>query len=207
MQGVVMTAAETRYVSDEVWNQLPQRRLPRGRTITALAAALLLLAALGLGQLAGLFGPRLSIQATQWGGRQGSQRFTEGLIFTNTGQFTTTLSTVTLTAPWLVLKKVTIDPLNTTGKRGPGNTITLKPRQTVSYLLDISVPNCAAISKAGSSVAVTGTGPLWTRTVEIRPLGTSDPNAPDSYTYTGPTDPYLIAWPLASVTLACHTAQ
>jgi hypothetical protein len=119
----------------------------------------------------------------------------------NEGWFPTTLSTVAVTAPWLHLTSVTIDSLNTHGERGPGNVITLKPGDTVSYTLEFTVPNCTEIDKSGASVAVTAQGPLWTRTVNVRPPGTSDAGALSNQGWT--VNPPELSWPVEAADLAC----
>jgi hypothetical protein len=196
-------SGQTTYVSNEVWQQLPQRRLPRGRTITALIALLALAAAIGVGQLVGLFQPRLGVQSSGWSADQASHKITELVSLRNNGMFTTTVSTVTVGAPWLHLTGVTIESLNTHGERGAGTVITLKPGDTVSYTLAITIPDCTAIDKAGSTASVTAHGPLWTRTVDIRPPGTTNTDGPGLQTWTGPTNPNEMPWPLEAATLAC----
>jgi hypothetical protein len=193
----------TTYVSDEVWQQLPRRRLPRGWVVGTLIGLLALFALLGVLQFAGLFTPHFSSMANGSSAKQGSQQFTEYLLITNSGAFTTTVTGVRPTASWLHVTKVTIDPTNTSGQRQGGIAVTLPPNKSVTYQVEMSVPDCGAIGKAGSAVAITADGPLWTRTVTFQPQGTDYLTAPPEYKWTGPTNPYLIPWPVEYATLAC----
>jgi hypothetical protein len=200
-------AAQTTYVSNEVWRQLPQRRLPRGRAVGTLIGLLVAGVLLGLCQFAGLFTPHFSSMANGSSARQGSHRLTEDLLITNSGWLTTTVTGVRPTASWLHVTKVSIDPLNTSGQRHAGNIVTLGPSQSVTYKVEMSIPDCGAIAKTGSAVAISADGPLWKRTVEFQPEGTNYLSAPPEYKWTGPTNPYLIPWPVEYATLACTVAD
>jgi len=195
------------YVSDEVWQQLPKRRLPRGRVVATLLVFVALGVLLGVLQTSGLFTPHFSAMSSGSTTEQGSHHFTEDLLITNSGYLNTTVRGVSLTAPWLHVTEVSVDPLNTTGQRLAGNNVTLGPSQSVTYRVEVSVPDCAAIANSGSAVAIAADGPLRTSTVTFQPQGTDNPNAPAVQTWTGPTNPYLIPWPVAEATLACKPAN
>ena len=193
-------------VPDEIWRDIPTRRLPRGRVfvLVALVAGLAALTVVGLAT--GVLAPRLTTNIAGWGYKEESKAFNSQFTLTNDGKFAVTLDRPTLSAQWLKLSATHVgshgqDPLSAP----PGTTglpVTLEPGETVQFQLDIAVTDCKAINPSGSDVGFEAKGPFLSRTVNVQPPGDQYPGAPPSYSYSG-EDPWMAHWPVVQAAAAC----
>lgn len=195
-----------RAVPDEVWSEIPTRRLPRRRALIVVFALLGLTAAGAAAQITGLVTPSLTTKYVGYDVKEGSKKFGTNFEVTNHGRHAVTLDNPALSAPWLTLVNVAVAPEGqdpTSPHQGPTDLpVTLEPGQTIQIRLGLSVTNCRAITRSGSDVTMDATGPVLAQTVSVRPPGEPDPNAPDSYSYSG-TDPWLVPWPVTPAAMAC----
>jgi hypothetical protein len=206
LEGTTLVTLTTQAVPDEIWSVIPPRRLPRRRFFAVLAVLLALGAAAVAVHLSGLLSPSLTTQDVGFDVKEGSKKFGTNFEVTNNGRYAVTLDRPALSAPWLTLGDVAVgpagqDPLSP----HPSATtlpVTLEPDQTVQIRLALTVTDCHDVSRSGSDVTLDATGPLTTRTISVRPPGAPDPNAPDSYSFSG-ADPWLVPWPVTPASTAC----
>ncbi|MGN6687721.1 MAG: hypothetical protein ACTHK1_09310 [Actinomycetales bacterium] len=182
-------------VRDEVWAQLPQRRLPRSRVVGGLAGLLALgLAVLALVQL-GVVVPRISVQSNGWDAPAGSSRVTAYLTITNDGVRPVRLRDVHVPASWVRVKSIAATPAGDwKAAIAPGHQLQLNVAMTVT--------NCQAIPRDGASLRLDVSGPVLDSTLSLQPNGDQDPKAPGSYSYSG-EDPWELGWLTLPAQRAC----
>ncbi|MGN6088320.1 MAG: hypothetical protein ACTHNT_03405 [Actinomycetales bacterium] len=172
-------------VRDEVWAQLPQRRLPRIRVVGALAALLALgLAVLALVQF-GVVVPRISVDANGYSTGPGHTVEAE-FTLTNDGARPVRLTKVLVPAPWLTVTRVSARPAG----RYPGE---IPSRGYALVTVELTITDCAAVPRAGAPLVLSVSGPVVDSTLTMHPHGDTDPKAPGSYSYTG-KDPWELGW-------------
>ena len=193
-----------RHVPDEVWAALPGRSLPRAR-LSALLLALVALVVGGfaLGQV-GYLTPRISTELNGGGWDQQSHRFWTVSTITNEGEVATTIRSAAVDGNWLRLDGITSPDREMSGIAAPNALpITLEPHQSASLRFSFVVTDCARVHRVGQTMRVSATSPLRTAAVNVTPTGTRDPEAPESYSFEGEVDPWIVPWPGAYAAGAC----
>lgn len=196
-------------VPDEVWQDMPPRRLPRWRVLGAVLAAAVLAFGVAAGSQAGVL--TANVSASSYGGSwtEGSDRFTTVTTLTNEGSAPTTITSIAVSGTWVRLDRVT--NADARGADLPESAvpsvlpIELGPHEGMSIELWFTVTDCAAIDRAGLTLTAEAAGPLRTTSVDITPAGQSDPAAPSSYSWSGGTDPWIVPWPATYASGACST--
>lgn len=190
-------------VSDEVWAQLPERRLPRRRVLAAVLAVLLVLVATVAADRAGLLRPRLTVSS---GGSEvsiGERTPIEYVTLHNAGSTDLTVERVAVSAPWLTVRKTSnlLGGQNEGG--GPPLPLPLPAGQDLTLVVELQVTDCGHLQRTDVGLRATVRGPLRTSTVRLDLPGTRDPGAPGAYTYSGSADPWEVPWPLEDAAVAC----
>lgn len=208
-------------VSDEIWDQIPTRRLPRGRVFGSLAGILALVTVALVLQHIGLASPSLSTRGSggTWG--EGKRTFSTYVDVTNDGRFPVNLDRLALSAPWLKLGKVSVEPPNDVidgaAHKGQPLPVTLQPGQSVSVVFAATVTDCTAIRRSGSDVTFDATSPMSTRTIRVDmrawadreyPLGDRNRNESSGSTYAvqGPSVPWPVAWASSGCSMPVPTS-
>ncbi|HEU4675505.1 MAG TPA: hypothetical protein VFS29_05945 [Motilibacteraceae bacterium] len=190
-------------VSDEVWAQLPQQRLPRRRVLGVVGAVLLLLLATAAADQAGLLRPRLTADATGSAVGRGERVFTEQVTLHNDGSTDLTVEELGVAVPWLRVVKASSLLGNLSEGGGHPLPLALPAGQDLALVLELRVRDCRALQRTDVGLEATVRGPLRTSRVHLALRGTQDPAAPGSYTYSGSTDPWEVPWPLEDAANAC----
>ncbi|MGN6244167.1 MAG: hypothetical protein ACTHQ3_10925 [Motilibacteraceae bacterium] len=192
----------TTAVSDEVWAQLPQQRLPLRQVLGVVGAVLLVLVAAVVVDRLGLVRPQLSVIGTAADASPGTGRLTEHVTVHNAGVADVTLERVGTGVAWLAVDRVVREP-----QLGASSDVTtpfvLPAGQDTVLGLDLRVVDCRALSRRDVGLQLLVRAPLGTSWASPHVQGTTDPAAPDSYTYSGPQDPWEVPWPVTEAAAAC----
>lgn len=192
------------YVTDEVWESIPPRRLPRRRVLTGLLAGLLIAVALLIAERFGVVSPRLSVELAGWDSRVGGgQAFTSDLKVTNDGVRQVRIESVEASADWLRVGEVRASRIVVPeGDRGLRLPAILQPGETVVLKVPATVTDCWGIARDGVALQLTVDGPVHRSTLSLNVDGGLDPDAPDAYSFSG-RDPWLTTWPAVPAAEAC----
>lgn len=192
------------YVTDEVWEAIPTRRLPRRRVLTGLLAGLLVAAALLVAERRGVVSPQLSVALAGWDSRvAGEQDFASELKVTNDGVRQVRIESVEAPSDWLRLGEVRASRiLVPEGDRGLRLPAVLQPGETIVLKVPATVTDCARISRDGVALLLTVDGPVHRSTLSVNVDGGLDPDAPDAYSFSG-RDPWVTTWPAVPAGEAC----
>ena len=181
-------------VRDEVWAQLPQRRLPRGRVVGGLAALL----ALGLVVLAlvqfGVVVPKISVDSNGYS-TSPDHTIEAEFTLTNDGVRPVRLTHVQVPAPWLTVTKVSARPAG----RYPGE---IPAGGYALVTVAMTITDCAAIPRDGAPLVLSVSGSVVGSALTLHPRGDTDPQAPSSYSYSG-KDPWELGWLTLPARQAC----
>ncbi|MGN6332128.1 MAG: hypothetical protein ACTHOD_10800 [Motilibacteraceae bacterium] len=193
----------TTLVSDEVWAQLPQQRLPRRRVLGVVGAVLALLVATVAADQAGMLRPQLTAQGSGSEVGTGERTFTEYVTLHNDGSTDLTVEELGLAVPWLTVVRTSSLLGHLSEGGGPGLPLALPAGQDLALVLYLRVTDCRELKRADVGLEATVRGPLRTSRVHLALRGSQDPAAPGSYSYSGSTDPWEVPWPLEDAANAC----
>jgi hypothetical protein len=82
--------------------------------------------------------------------------------------------------------------------------LTVQPGATTTIRISYTITDCSLYVRGPWPLPIRIDRPWGEQTVYVTPPALADPDAPDSYTTIGDTDPYALEWQDSLTRMACN---